>query len=147
MSIDRRRPSSLRDVSRRVVENGEKFDPAVREFLDAFYANATLRKAAIRDRPMNIGRVEDAYIAAVAEHLALSFGLDVPEWTHDHGNGLDRPFFAGNLESLKATLLVESPTAFRRRLLFISKDALSRPRMQQAEEVAGPVEAAMLRPN
>ena len=28
---------------------------------------------------------------------------------------------------LKATLLVESPLAFRRRLIFISADALSRP--------------------
>jgi hypothetical protein len=38
------------------------------------------------------------------------------------------PFFAGGLESLKATLFVQSPTAFRRRMLFVSKNALDRPR-------------------
>ena len=32
------------------------------------------------------------------------------------------------LESLKAILTVESPVAFRRRLLFVGKDALDRPR-------------------
>jgi hypothetical protein len=37
------------------------------------------------------------------------------------------PFFAGGLESLKAILLAESPSEFRRRLIFISADALSRP--------------------
>jgi hypothetical protein len=40
---------------------------------------------------------------------------------------LKRPFFAGNLESLKARLTVDGPTAFRRSMLFVSKDALSRP--------------------
>ena len=30
------------------------------------------------------------------------------------------PFFAGGLESLKASLLVESPVAFRRRMIFVS---------------------------
>jgi hypothetical protein len=34
-----------------------------------------------------------------------------------------------NCLSLKGILVAESPTAFRRRLLFVSKDALSRARM------------------
>jgi hypothetical protein len=38
--------------------------------------------------------------------------------------GLRHPFIAGTLKSLKALLTVESPAAFRRRMLFISKDAL-----------------------
>jgi hypothetical protein len=61
-------------------------------------------------------------------HLAQLFGLDLPEWTEKTGFSLDRPFFAGGLESLKPLLFVESPAAFRRRMIFISKDALSRPR-------------------
>ena len=32
------------------------------------------------------------------------------------------------MESLKATLLVESPTAFRRRMIFVGADPLYRPR-------------------
>lgn len=37
-------------------------------------------------------------------------------------------YFPSGLESLKATLLVESPTAFRRRLIFVGADPLYRPR-------------------
>jgi len=78
--------------------------------------------------------VKDAYLAAVAEHLARSFGLPIPDWSEAQGNRLTRPFFAGNLESLKALLFVQSPTAFRLRMLFVSKDALSRPRLAKTAD-------------
>jgi hypothetical protein len=106
----------------------QDFDPAVREFLDSFYAQPSLRAAALRQEPVVLGPLQDAYLAALAEHLARSFGIEVPEWTDRRGFSLDRPFFAGGLESLKPLLFVESPAAFRRRMIFISKDALSRPR-------------------
>ena len=73
--------------------------------------------------------MHDAYVAAVAEHLARVYGLRIPDWSETHGNELLETFFAGGLQSLKGVLVAESPTAFRRRLLFVSKDALSRPRM------------------
>jgi hypothetical protein len=123
-----KRPRSLREVSRRVAAGEQAFDPAVREFLDAFYSAPGARCAALRARPLPLDAVRDAYLAAVAEHLARSCGLAVPPWSETHGFALTRPFFAGGLESLKAILTVESPTSFRRRLLFVSKDALSRPR-------------------
>jgi hypothetical protein len=75
-------------------------------------------------------------LAAVAEHLAKSYRLPVPEWTETQGNDLHQPFFAGGLESLKAILFAESPTAFRRRLLFVSKNALSRPRLPEEDSSA-----------
>jgi hypothetical protein len=43
-------------------------------------------------------------VAALAEHLARSFGLPVPEWSETHGNALNRPVFAGGLASLNAIL-------------------------------------------
>jgi hypothetical protein len=118
----------LLDVSRRAQADSRAFDLAVREFLDSFYADPASRCAAIEQRPEPIDALYDAYLAAVAEHLARSFHLPVPEWSEMHGNALTRPFFAGALESLMAILTVESPAAFRRRLIFVSKDALSRPR-------------------
>jgi hypothetical protein len=51
---------------------------------------------------------------------------------------LREPYFAGGLESLKAILIVESPSAFRRRLIFISADGLSRPRRGFEEESVPP---------
>jgi hypothetical protein len=123
-----KRPRTLLEASRRVKRAEQAFDPAILEFLDVFYDEPEAREAALAERPEPLDALRDAYIAAVAEHLARSFGLPVPEWSETHGHGLTRPFFAGGLESLKAILTVESPAAFRRRLLFVSKDALSRPR-------------------
>ncbi len=123
-----KRPGSLREVARRVKSGEEHFDLAIREFLDSFYASSERRAAAIAERPELIDPLRDAYIAAVAEHLARTHGLPIPGWTETQGNDLHRPFFAGGLESLKGVLLAESPTAFRRRLLFVSENALSRPR-------------------
>jgi hypothetical protein len=128
MNLFRKKPASLVEVVRRVKAGEQKFDPALREFLDAFYAKPDSRRVAIEELPSSIGAVHDAYLAAVAEHLARVYGLPIPAWTETHGNGLREPFFAGGLQSLKDILVVESPTAFRRRLLFVSKDALSRPR-------------------
>ena len=123
------RPKTLQEVARRTAAQEDSFDRSLREFLDSFYLAPTdQREAAIADEPEELTATQDAYLAAVAEHLARRFDLAIPVWT-DHGNRfLHRPFFAGGLESLKATLLVESPIAFRRRLLFVSADALSRPR-------------------
>jgi hypothetical protein len=129
MTIFGKRPRTLCEVARRVNNGEQKFDPAVLEFLDSFYAYPELRASAIEERPELIDALRDAYLSAVAEHLARSYGLAVPEWTEIQGNDLHTPFFAGGLESLKGVLVAESPTAFRRRLLFVSKDALSRPRL------------------
>jgi hypothetical protein len=129
MSLFRSKPGTLEEVVRRVKTGERTFDPSIREFLDSFYVNRASRQQAIEERPDSIDAVHDAYVAAVAEHLARVYGLRIPEWSETHGNGLREPFFAGGLQSLKGVLLAESPTAFRRRLLFVSKDALSRPRM------------------
>ena len=126
------RPRTLREAASRAAAGQQDFDPALREFLDTFYANPDERERALARRPDALDDLRDAWLAAVAEHLARSFHLPVPEWSETHGNKLRRPFFAGGLESLKAILFVESPAAFRRRMLFVSKNALSRPRLAEA---------------
>ena len=129
MTLFGKKPATLQEVVRRVKAGEQKFDPSLREFLDSFYTNPDSRMQAIDQRPASIDAVHDAYVAAVAEHLARVYGMPIPEWSEAHGNGLREPFFASGLQSLKGVLVAESPTAFRRRLLFVSKDALSRPRM------------------
>ena len=129
MTLFRKKPRTLREAVGRVTTGERAFDPSLLEFLDSFYANSASRQQSIDERPASIGLLHDAYVAAVAEHLARTHGLQIPEWSELHGNGLREPFFAGGLESLKGILVAESPTAFRRRLLFVSKDALSRPRL------------------
>jgi hypothetical protein len=123
-----RRPRSIHGVSVRARNGVQPFDAALREFLDTFYANPELREDALRTCPVPLDDLRDAYLAATAEHLARCHDLMVPPWSEEHGRKLKRPFFAGGLESMKAQLTVESPAAFRRRLLFVSKNALFRPR-------------------
>ena len=127
------RPTTLLEVSRRANDGGQAFDPAVREFLDEFYSHPDRRVASLAEEPLLLDDIKDAYLAAVAEHLASCYGIDMPQWVVHHGRPLKRAFFAGGLESLKAVLTVESPAAFRRRLLFVSHNALDRPRRLEHE--------------
>lgn len=128
------RPLSIAEIAERVVAGSQLFDPAVREFLDSWQTLGSERAEALAEEPARIGKLEDAYLAALAEHLASGDRLDVPKWTEAPDRFLREPFFAGGLESLKALLIVESPSAFRRRLIFISADGLSRPDRTWREE-------------
>ena len=65
-------------------------------------------------------------IAATAEELARRYSVQCPEWTTGKGRALHRPWFASDLASLRAVLLLESPAPFRARNLFVSENALSR---------------------
>jgi hypothetical protein len=130
-------PDSIAGIGRRTATGLQPFDFAVREFLDSWQVlDQASKRDAIHDEPDRIGVVEDAYLAALAEHLAQMDGLSVPDWTEQPDRFLKSPFFAGGLQSLKATLLVESPLAFRRRLIFISANALSRPRREFMQDNA-----------
>ncbi|MBV8210846.1 MAG: helix-turn-helix transcriptional regulator [Burkholderiaceae bacterium] len=125
-----RRPRTLREVAVWGRAHGDT-DSFLREFLDAFYAasDASLRAAMVAEEPpIDKDERTNAYLAAVAEHLALRNGLPIPAWTERRSRFLKMPFFTGGLESLKATLLKESPPAFRRRMIFVGADPLYRPR-------------------
>jgi hypothetical protein len=122
------RPYSLMEVSERHLK-GESFDFLVREFLDEFYLNHDFLH--IQEEPLSLetvdnGNVKNAYLAAVAEYLAVKYHLDVPLWVYDKKRFLKEPFFAGGLQKIKPLLLKESPVPFRKRLLFISENALNR---------------------
>ena len=122
------RPLSIAEIAERASGGSQLFDLAVREFLDTWQTLAPEeRPRALAEEPGPVGRVEDAYLAAVAEHLASLDRIEAPGWSEAPHRFLREPFFAGGLESLKAILIVESPSAFRRRLIFISADGLSRP--------------------
>ena len=128
------RPRTLRDVVAR-ADSTHPIDIHLREFLDEFYIESSkqVRQDMLANEPEPTGNPRaDAYLAAVAEHLAFRYGLAVPQWTQSEMRFLHAPHFPAGLESLKAITLVESPTAFRRRLIFVDRDPLSRPRRQDA---------------
>lgn len=100
-------------------------------FLDELYAapTATALAAAppfLAPHKGDLGRVQDAYLAATAEELARRFSFPVPAWTAGEARRLHQPWFASPLAALRAVLLLESPPSFRSRNLFVSENALSR---------------------
>jgi len=124
------RPRSLKEALLLGKEHGDT-DSFIREFLDEFYVeqNNLTREIMLREEPpLEPEDRTNAYLAAVAEHLAFRNHLPVPKWVTQPRRFLKRPFFPAGLESLKATMLVESPTAFRRRMIFVGADPLFRPR-------------------
>jgi transcriptional regulator with XRE-family HTH domain len=126
----RRRPRSLKEVALWGAEQGDT-DSFLREFLDEFYIAGDPKIQAgmlSPEPPLVADEKANAYLGAVAEHLALRNRLPIPAWTARAPRFLRRPYFPGGLDSLKATMLKESPTAFRRRMIFVGADPLYRPR-------------------
>ncbi len=126
------RPQSLKEVVDIFNRCGE-IDTAIREFLDEFYLSGDDKRARmIEDEPvLTYNAHTNAYMAAVAEHLALNYRLDIPQWVCSPSRFLKKAHFPIGLESLKAIAIVKSPPAFRRRMIFVPEhDPLSRPRQR-----------------
>jgi hypothetical protein len=124
------RPRSLAEVHNLGLSHGN-VDAWLREFLDEFYTEPkrAVRAAMLAEEPTLGENVrENAYLAATAEHLAFRYDLPVPEWTQAEERFLEEPFFPCGLESLKAICIVQSPPAFRRRMIFVDANPLFRPR-------------------
>jgi hypothetical protein len=83
--------------------------------------------ASLRREPARTGdAVQDAYLAAVAVHLAHRLGRRAPAWTEKKSRRLEHPWFALPYPWARAMLLRDSPPAFRERNLFTTEDALHR---------------------
>jgi hypothetical protein len=97
---------------------------------DGLAGRATRRQETIAEEPPFTGDPrEDAYVGGVGEHLALRWGLRVPAWVFDPRRFLREPWCVGDVgPAFAAYLLMESPTAFRRRLIFTEADPLRRAR-------------------
>ena len=129
-STQNTRPKTLAEIAQ-LTAAGDSFDRCLANFLDEFYAAPAA--AALSPTPGllapqlgELGRVQDAYLAATAEHLACAHGFPIPAWVVTEDRKLHRPWFASQLAALRAVLILESPAAFRARNLFISENALTR---------------------
>lgn len=122
------RPSSLSEVARRSA-GGEDFDSLVREFVDELGKMADQDLAqALSEEPQGpwSGTSQKPFLAAMAEHYARQRGVKVPDWTEKPECFLDRAVFGTTLQGLRAHLIIASPPAFRRRLIFVDRDPIPR---------------------
>ena len=133
IALANRRPRSLVEVSQR-VRMGESSGVAIKEFLDEYYAASPAdRLGFVEKEPGSVDLpdarktlVTDAYLSAVAEALSYYDGNDAPNWVFQDRFFLDDPWFASPIDGLRPLLLMESPVFFRRRNLYVSRNALSR---------------------
>ncbi|WP_434618764.1 hypothetical protein [Azospirillum sp. B2RO_4] len=127
------RPGTLAEAIRRYKSGRQTFSVALGELLDEFYMDGDKgsRLARLQDPPECAGdKVFDAYAGAVGEHLVRRWHLGTPpEWTEEPCRFLRRPWFPPGVQAEKPILLVESPMAFRRRMLFVEAEPLRRARM------------------
>lgn len=98
------------------------------QFIDDFRTRRrNSQRELIRDKPEHTGSpLIDAYLAALAEHLATEVGLAVPAWVEDPDRFLTKWWIESDVPSARPTALAQSPAAFRRRGIFISERALER---------------------
>lgn len=111
------------------TRGGEEFAYAVREFLDEFSLRGddSSRAAAISDRPGPTGDERfDAYLGALAEHLALAHGFERPAWSLAPERFLDRFWFVSDVAGFRAISIAQAPAAFRRRGVFVPERSLHR---------------------
>jgi hypothetical protein len=132
------RPQSLAEVARIARENAPDFAMALDEFVDEFYLDHP-DKAAQQHRldqiPEPVGdALIDAWIGAAGEHLAQRWGLRVPAWCYrpEHFT-LHEPAFFPPSRALRGLLIIESPPAFRSRLLFTRVEPFQRARFPAGE--------------
>src|SRR5712675_3575219 len=127
------RPQTLAEVAKIARTQATDFAMALDEFVDEFYLDHP-DKAAQQQRldpvPDVVGNAHiDAWIGAAGEHLAQRWGLRVPAWTQRPEHfALEKPVFMPDSRALRGVLIVESPPAFRSRLLFTRIEPLDRAR-------------------
>lgn len=119
---------TLAGVARRTL-SGEDFQLVVREFLDEFALRVEESSLidAIAEKPLPTGDPRhDAYLGALAEHLAVMHGFQRPAWSVEKDRFLPRFWFVSEVPGFRAISIAQAPAAFRRRNVFVPERSLHR---------------------
>lgn len=112
------RPQTLNDIASRIL-GGAMLPFMVKEFMDEWRKLPSPEK--LEQEPAHINAHADAFLAAMAECLATRMGVAAPEWANHETRFLETPSFWGRSSSMRELMLVETPAAFRRRLIFCGR--------------------------
>ncbi len=121
-----RRPMTLARTANRIAE-GVMLREAVADFVDdlRWARNDDDVAQRITERPRDLDPRSDAYLGALAEHVAADRGLAAPPWSGEPDRFLPRIWWP-RYPGLWARAIVESPAAFRRRGILLGAGMLSR---------------------
>ena len=125
------RPMTVADLASHItgaLEEEARVRRLVLEFLTEFAdAARDTRQALLEPEPAPTGdRRWDAFLAALAEHLAFHDDLAFPAWTRSPERFLDRWWFLSNTPTGRAEAIVTTPASFMRRGVFIERRDLER---------------------
>ena len=120
------RPQTIADVARHIRAGG---DPGyeIKDFLHEFQDKGSLEM--LLEKPPGMedtvadGKRWNAFLQALAVHLAGKLNCDPPEWTWPPIRIMD-PWFASPGTAMRNYLLISSPAPFRTRNIFIDEDSL-----------------------
>lgn len=121
-----RHPMTLARTADRIM-GGVALREAVADFVDDLRWARDDEDVAqrITQRPRDLDPRTDAYLGALAEHVAAERGLAAPPWSGEPGRFLSRIWWP-RYPGLWARAIVESPAAFRRRGILLGAGMLSR---------------------
>lgn len=101
------------------IAAGTAHQIAIKEHIDQW--NQSRHADLYRDEPPLTGiDYIDAWLAGAAEYEAFIIDQPAPDWTESPCRFLDEPFLPSGKNS-RMIALVETPFAFRRRLLFMGQ--------------------------
>lgn len=126
----RYRIGELAGLARRLAA-GADFRHSIREFLDDVQLAVAARpddlEHMISAEPELLGEPRhDAFLACLAEHIAMTHRLVTPGWVGGTDRFLAEWWFPANVSGYEAIAVRESPPAFRRRGIFIPVSMLER---------------------
>lgn len=114
---------TLRQVKDNIEKEPQHWCLHLMNFVDDFRREKDLQ--AIGEAFQISDERTDALLASTAETLCDELKLTPPKWLNEIP-ACKEPYFVGELESLKAISIVESPLRFRIRKIFVLENFLSR---------------------
>jgi hypothetical protein len=136
------KPKSLAEIAALAREDGDCFGLASAEFGEVFYLekDKAARQAMLDPVPTPTGDPRnDAWLGAIGEHLAQRWELQVPPWAQDAAfMGGQKPSFWPDEALARDIQIVETPPAFRRRLLFTYAEPLMNAKFPHDRKVRMP---------
>ena len=118
-------PDSVFVISQRIFSEGENsWKLWLFNFVDAFRFTKNLNL--IQHPPIEETSLRmKALLASAVEVLCIELELPIPDWC-ESVPGLEGPWFLSGMENLKSLALVQSPTRFRKRNIFVLDNFLER---------------------
>lgn len=121
-------PMTMAELARALADVAPDAVPwrLLREFVVEFiHEDPPTQAALLRDTPESTGSERwDAFVAALAEHLAFHHRLPCPRWTQDPQRSLTSAWFLSRLPAARAAAMETSPASFRRRVIFLDRGDL-----------------------